>query len=116
MTDRRLWWLTVYEPTTGCATRVVGVAGADAAGRYLSWLPHEDDVRLWLERLGPLTAVTAVHPDRWAELADGVVVGMIPIDEPPETGDLAGSVEAAVDGALVAAITTQRAIRERRAS
>lgn len=107
--ERRLWWLTVYDPTTGCATRVVGVVGVDGCDRWLSWLPHEPCARLWTDRAGPIADITAVRPDRWAQLADGIVLGLVPIDDPPAAVDLAGSVEAAADVAIAASVTRRRA-------
>lgn len=106
---RRLWWLCVYDPSTGCATRPVGVVGVDGTDRWLSWLPHEPGAALWTQRVGPVADVAAVRVERWARLADGIVLGLVAIDDSPAAVDLAGAVEAAADIALAVAVTRRRA-------
>ena len=108
--DRRLWWLTVYDPDTGIATRVVGVVGAEGDQRHLSWMPLDDDAALWAEALNPVAGfgdIMAVDVDAAVEVADGIVLGFVEVDEIPTSPDLAGAVEAAVDHALLAAAEGQ---------
>lgn len=108
MAQRRLWWLTVYDPTTGCATNVVGVVGVQGPSRWLSWLPHHPDAWMWHDRLGPTADIIAVQPDAWAAVTDGVTLGLVEMANPPDAADLAGAVETAVDDALAADITRAR--------
>lgn len=104
--DRRLWWLTVYDPTTGCATRVVGVVGVDHTGRYVSWMPHDPGVASWWGRIHWLTDLTAAAVDG-STTVNGISIGMVAIEPPPPAVDLAGAVEAALDHALTAASATR---------
>ena len=111
-TTRQLWWLTVYDPYTGIATRVVGVLGVDDLERHLSWMPLDDDTIHWAEALATSDAfadITTVVVDAAATIADGVVLGFVPIEDPPHSCDLVGAVEAAIDLALIASIERKRA-------
>ncbi len=116
-TGRRLWWLTVYDPETGIATRIVGVVGTEPAERYLSWMPLDDGAARWADAIGNVTAIdnvddftgmVAVDVDAAAAVADGILLGFVAITDPPASPDLAGAVEAAIDLALGASIETRR--------
>lgn len=104
--ERKLWWLTVYDPTTGIATRVVGVVGTEGDHRHLSWMPLETDAADWAEVLapGPFDDIMAVDVDAAVDVADGIVLGFVEVDNVPTSPDLAGAVESALDRALIAAI------------
>ena len=108
---RRLWWLTVYDPGTGIATRVVGVVGAEGTLRHLSWMPVDEAVTQWataFDTSGVFVGIMAVDVDAAVTVADGIVLGFVEVEDLPSSGDLAGAVEAAVDRALSAAIEDTR--------
>lgn len=110
-TDRRLWWLTVYDPETGIATRIVGVVGIEDGDRHLSWMPLEDDAARWadaIDNVDDFADMIAVDVDAATTVADGIVLGFVAMDVPPSSPDLAGAVEAAVDLALTATIENGR--------
>lgn len=113
-TDRRLWWLTVYDAQTGIATRVVGVVGAEGPDRHLSWMPMETGVRQWAEALhtgheiSDVEHMIAVDVDAATEIADGIMLGFIEVDDPPAAPNLADAVAAAVDRAISASIESAR--------
>ncbi len=107
---RRLWWLTVYDPHTGIATRVVGVVGTQGHQRHLSWMPLSDDAAVWARVLVSDTGARdamAVDVDAAISVADGIVLGFVEVDDPPPSADLIGAVEAAIDRALVATADLQ---------
>lgn len=105
--DRSLWWLTVYDPETGLATRVVGVVGTEGTDRCLAWMPLEPAIGIWAQALADadvadLANLVAVDVAAAVDLADGVIVGLVEIDDPPPSVDLAGAVAAAIDRAVIA--------------
>jgi hypothetical protein len=110
--DRHLWWLTVYDPQTGIATRIVAVVGAEGTARHLSWMPLDSAAAPWAQALNDSTPdldhMMAVLVDTATTVADGIVLGFIEVDNPPPATDLAGAVEAAIDQALTAAIEDDR--------
>ena len=112
-TDRRLWWLTVYDPETGIATRVVGVVGVEDRDRHLSWMPHDDGAARWanaIDNVADFADIVAVDVEAATVVADGIVLGFVAMDVPPVSPDLAGAVEAAVDRALTVAIENGRSV------
>ena len=111
--DRRLWWLTVYDPETGIATRVVGVVGTEGQDRHLSWMPLDDDAARWAAALDDAMVddfanMMAVDVDAATEIADGIVLGFVAVDNPPQSPDLVGAVEATLDRAITASIANGR--------
>lgn len=115
--SRRLWWLTVYDPETGIATRIVGVVGTEPGDRHLSWMPLDDGAARWADAIHNVNAIdnvddfdnmVAVDIDAAATVADGIILGFVAIADPPASPDLAGAVEAAIDLALGASIETRR--------
>jgi hypothetical protein len=99
---RRVWVLLAFDPETGLATRPVGAAGFEGERWHVSWVPLEPAADGWRERLRPESGRVTV-PERltwWAEHSNGVTVGLALVDPPPDAADLAGAVEAVVDGLL----------------
>lgn len=102
LSGRRLWWLAVYDPTTGLATRVVGVLGVQGTRRYVSWVPYELAADFWKRRLAVDEAPVGAVVDAWAQACDGISWALLPISSLPASPDLAGTVEAALDAVLAA--------------
>jgi hypothetical protein len=99
---RRVWVLLAFDPETGLATRPVGAAGFEGERWHVSWMPLEPAADGWRERLRPESGRVTV-PERlrwWAEYANGVIVELALVDRPPDAADLAGEVEAVLDGLL----------------
>lgn len=113
-TGRRLWWLTVYDAQTGIATRVVGVVGTDGPHRHLTWIPMETGVSQWASALDASSGISdvehamTVDVDAAIELADGIMLGFIEVDDPPAAASLADAVAAAVELAVSASVESAR--------
>lgn len=113
-TERRLWWLTVYDAETGIATRVVGVVGSEGTDRQLTWIPMETGVSQWADALNTGSGnsdaeyAPAVDVDAAIELADGIMLGFIEVDDPPAGATLADAVAVAVERAISASIESAR--------
>ena len=103
--SRRLWWLAIYDPETGLATRVVGVLGREASERYVSWIPFEPAADRWRELL-LRRGLLDEDPDDWGAQVDGVAVALLEVDNVPDAADLAGAVEGLLDLALVEQATS----------
>lgn len=105
MSDRNVFVLYAFDPTTGCASRPVGVVGTEMSVErtphaHVSWIPLERSAAaMWRERVGlserPLYDVI----DEWLDAVNGVTSDM-ELVETEQTGDLATVVEAVVDELL----------------
>ena len=96
---RRVVVLLGHDPATGCATAVAGVMGAEGGTSFVSWVAHQEAADGWRERVAATTVPAAEALEAWAELADGVSWDLEEI-APPDSPDLRGSVEAALDELL----------------
>ncbi|MEX2621555.1 MAG: hypothetical protein WD250_15165 [Egibacteraceae bacterium] len=100
-TAPQLWVLLANDPTTGAATRPVGVLGVHGSHHHASWVPLEPAADIWRDRLNATSAVAL--DDRvefWTENANGRTVDLAPLDAPADGMALRDAVETALDGLL----------------
>jgi hypothetical protein len=96
----RVFALMAHDPSTGCATAAVAVAGVGPGGAScVSWVPYQELGEGWRCRLATTTAPLAEAMEAWVELADGVATDVVEL-EAPTSPDLRGAVEAALDDVL----------------
>lgn len=96
-----LWVLLVGDPTTGAATRPVGVLGVAGEDCHVAWLPLEPATAPWRERLAaPSDVPIAEQVAFWAEHANGLTLDLTLIQLDAEAGGLRDAVEEAVDELL----------------
>ena len=96
----RVFVLMARDPSAGCATVPVAVAGIDEdGGSCVSWLRYRDEAEAWRARVAAAASPLAESLEAWLELADGVSWDVVEL-APPASPDLRGAVEAAVDEIL----------------
>jgi hypothetical protein len=98
----RLYALCSLDRDTGCATKIVAVAGVDdAGGEAVSWIPLQTQASApWRARLAAADGPLAETLAWWADNANRVTADVVDIPTPPGPADLGTSVESAVDDLL----------------
>lgn len=101
-----LWYIAVYDPATGCASRIVGVVGVDrlTSSRAVRFVPSDPGQSLWLQTLDvdPFADLAAIEASAWAERANGTTFGVFEVPVVPDAADLEGAVAIALTAVLVA--------------
>jgi hypothetical protein len=100
---RRIWALLALDPSTGCATTVVAIAGVDGRtpGKVaVSWVPLCEGADAgWRQRLADATVPLADIVDQVDE-AGAVGADVVELDPSTTAVDLEGAVEMAMDEVL----------------
>lgn len=100
-TARQLWVLLAADPTTGAATRPVGVAGVAGHDEHVAWIPLEPAAETWHDRVtAPSPVPLAARLAWWAENANGRTLDLAPLDPPDDQVSLPDAVETALDQLL----------------
>lgn len=99
--DRQLFWMGVFDPSTGLATRPVGAVGVQDGQWWVSWLPYVERVG-WRPRVAGLVEVSdpVSEIEGWMSACDGIGWALLAVEDPPPAVDLAGAVEGCVDRLL----------------